>query len=285
MLETVQAQRRETAPSALMADDEAHRRPQRAVGRVVVNRPMGLSYFRLDVAAPAPMLAARPGQFFHLRCPPRGDQPAYLRRPMSLFAADPEGGRLSFLIKLVGKGTRALAGLGEGDQLDMVGPLGNGFALPRQPRHLLLVGRGCGLATLFPLAKAGRALGARVTALVSLSRPGSLAIEPLFAAEGAETLLVTDADGSSDPARVEGLLKNLPPVDAAYSCGSNRLAALLAGLCKDWRIQGQVALEEPMACGLGACLGCVHPFREEGNTVYRRVCVEGPVFDLSKVHP
>ncbi|MBI4966689.1 MAG: dihydroorotate dehydrogenase electron transfer subunit [Rhodospirillales bacterium] len=265
--------------------DAAQPRPRRVIGAIVGNHPLGEHYFRLDVGAPADALAARPGQFFHLRCPPRGDQPAYLRRPMSLFAADPQGGRLSFLIKLVGKGTRALAGLGEGDQLDMVGPLGNGFTLPLQPRHLLLVGRGCGLATLFPLAKAGRALGARVTALVSLSRPASLAIEPLFAAEGTETLLVNDADGSSDPARVERLLKNLPPVDAAYSCGSNRLAALLAGLCKDWRIPGQVALEEPMACGLGACLGCVHPFREEGKTVYRRVCVEGPVFDLAKVHP
>lgn len=265
--------------------DAARPRPRRVIGTIIGNHPLGEHYFRLDVGAPPDALAARPGQFFHLRCPPRGDQPAYLRRPMSLFAADPEGGRLSFLIKRVGKGTRALAGLGEGDRLDMVGPLGNGFALPGQPRHVLLVGRGCGLATLFPLAKAGRALGARVTALVSLSRPASLAIEPLFAAEGAETILVNDADGSSDPARVERLLKRLPPVDAAYSCGSNRLAALLAGLCKDWRVPGQVALEEPMACGLGACLGCVHPFREEGKTVYRRVCVEGPVFELAKVHP
>jgi dihydroorotate dehydrogenase electron transfer subunit len=267
------------------AGDEVHPRPRRAVGRVVLNRPMGQSYFRLDVALPWDMLAARPGQFFHLLCPPSGPQPAYLRRPMSLFAALPDQGMLSFLIKIVGKGTRALAELKPDDPLDLVGPLGHGFTLPARPNHLLLVGRGCGLATLFPLAQAGRALGAKVTALVSLGRRSSLDIEPLFAAEGAATLAVFDEDGSSDPASVESRLRALGPIDAAFTCGSNRLAALLAGLCKEWRVPGQVALEEPMACGMGACLGCVHPFREGGETIYRRVCVEGPVFDLAKVHP
>ena len=103
---------------------------------------------------------------------------------------------------------------------------------------------------------------------------------------GAMVLTVTDAEGSSDITNVERLLRSLvieKRADAFFTCGSQRLTDLLQNLGRAMNIPGQVALEQQMACGLGMCFCCVKVFRTEATTKQRRVCVEGPVFDLAEV--
>ena len=106
-----------------------------------------------------------------------------------------------------------------------------------------------------------------------------------FAAIGAETVEVTDAEGTSGPARLERILRGLiagDRADAFFTCGSNRLLLLLQRLGREFAIPGQVALEQQMACGLGMCFCCVREFRVGDAVAHRRVCWDGPVFDLQE---
>src|SRR3978361_1376926 len=123
---------------------------------VVSNASVNAEYRHLVAACSAASAAAMHGQFFQLLCPhSEGAQP-FLRRPMSLYGADPERGQVEFLYKLAGAGTRGLSTLGPGDILDIMGPLGVGFTLNPELRHIVAIGRGAGLATLAPLAKAAK---------------------------------------------------------------------------------------------------------------------------------
>ena len=240
-------------------------------------------YRHMRLACSAVAAGATPGQFFQLLCPaPPGEAP-FLRRPMSVYGADPATGTVEFLYKVTGAGTRGLAMLGVGDQLDILGPLGQGFTLDPAWRHIVAVGRGAGLATLAPLARAARAQGIGVTAILSARRPELVVSEAQFRAQGVEVLAVTESDGTSSPAYVERQLRALIAAgrcDAFFTCGSARLLRLQQDLAREFGLPGQVALEQQMACGLGMCFCCVRDFQVEGRTLHKRVCWDGPVFDL-----
>lgn len=256
----------------------------RVVGNVWVNS----EYRQLVLDAPEPALAARPGQFFHLACPAVGGDQPFLRRPMSIYQADRERGRIHFLYKVQGAGTRGLASLEEGDSLDAMGPVGRGFRLPAKARHVLLAGRGVGLATLAPLARHATSMGAQVTALLSARTAELVMSVDVMRAAGAEVLTVNDADGTSDVGRVEVLVRHAHahlPVDYMATCGSNRLLTLLQQVGQELAIFGEVAVEQTMGCALGMCFACVKSFRKQPGAdelTYRRVCWEGPVFDLQE---
>lgn len=253
--------------------------------KVLHHAALNGEYRHLVLRAPPPLTAARPGQFFQLLCPaPPGEAP-FLRRPMSLYGADPEAGTIAFLYKVAGAGTRGLAMLGPGDGLDVLGPLGRGFRLDPAWRRILVVGRGAGLATLAPLAQAARLTGIGVTAVLSARRSDLLVSEDLFRAEGARLIAVTDSAGNSAAESVAARLRDVlrkDPCNAVFTCGSARLLRVLQALGRDYGLPGQVALEQQMACGLGMCFCCVRDFAADGGTVHKRVCWDGPVFDLQE---
>jgi dihydroorotate dehydrogenase electron transfer subunit len=255
---------------------------------VVSNRPVNDEYRHLILRCDAPATTAQPGQFFQLLCPqPPGEAP-FLRRPMSLYGVDAARGEVEFLYKVTGAGTRGLATLAAGDQLDILGPLGVGFALDPAWRHVVAVGRGAGLATLAPLARAARVNGTFVTAVLSARRPDLMVSQERFRDEGAEVIAVTDAEATSGPAHVERLLRGLierQRCDAFFTCGSSRLMRVQQRLARTFGLPGQVALEQQMACGLGMCFCCVRDFNVDGEFVHRRVCWDGPVFDLQEAVP
>lgn len=253
------------------------------------NTPVNGEYRRLVLEAPADLLAAcRAGQFFHLLCPPLGDETPYLRRPMSIYGFYPDAGELHFLYKVTGAGTRALAELEPGGQLNVVGPLGNGFDIAPDWHRLVLVARGVGLATLAPLAIEARRLGRSLTAICSARSPGLLMSTDHFLGLGATVVTVTDSEGTSGVENVGAIVETLIArngVDAIYTCGSNRLLDRLQALSARYGIPGQVALEQQMACGIGMCHCCVRPFRRNGATTHLRVCREGPVFPIEEAMP
>jgi dihydroorotate dehydrogenase electron transfer subunit len=265
-----------------------HPQVAEAPATVVSNDPVNGEYRHLVVTGSALAAAAQPGQFFQLLCPaPPGEAP-FLRRPMSLYGADPETGRIAFLYKVTGAGTRGLATLAEGDRLPLLGPLGNGYRLDPAWKHIVAIGRGAGLATLGPLAKAARAAGIGVTAVLSARRPDLVVSDALFRAQGATVLTVTDSQGNSGPAHVERLLRGLiadQRCDAFFTCGSSRLLRVQQILAREFAIPGQVALEQQMACGLGMCFCCVRDFLTDGAIVHKRVCWDGPVFDIREALP
>ncbi len=227
-----------------------------------------------DAGGPRP----RAGQFYMLTAGERwgggeGERP-FLPRAFSVLRAG--DGELQFLIEDVGPGTRRLCELRPGDSLLLVGPLGNGFAPPREARAPLLVGGGVGIA---PLAIWQDELGGEASTLLGFRD----------AAHAAGAALLTNTGVSTDDGSVghHGLVTELleDELDAraddveVYACGPPAMLEAVRELCSDREVPAQLALESGMACGFGACFGCVVPTTDG----YVRLCVDGPVLDSAKL--
>jgi dihydroorotate dehydrogenase electron transfer subunit len=241
-------------------------------------------YKHLIVDASRKALSVKPGQFFNLLCPSPDEGELWLRRPQSVYRIDREHGRIEFLYKCVGRGTYGLATLRCGDALNMVGPLGVGFSVDPAWKHIVVLGRGVGLATMAPISQLASEAGIAVTAILSARNPEFVMAGDLFAKVGA-VISVLDSDGTSAVENVETILQALiaqGKSDAFFTCGSNRLFQLMKRLGKVHGIPGQIAMEQVMACGLGPCYVCVRTFEVDGRKELRRVCIEGPVFDLQE---
>jgi dihydroorotate dehydrogenase electron transfer subunit len=191
--------------------------------------------------------AGIPGQFFMLEAPGR-----LLPRPMSVSVATER--ELGFLIDPIGPGTRALCSLRPGDRIAIVGPLGNGFRL--EVERPLLVGGGIGIA---PLPYLSQRLG---------NPPAVLGFRSGWHAEAAE--LVPNAEVVVEPVLVTDVL---PPGHDVLACGPE---PMLEAVCR-LTPHAQLAWEAPMACGYGACYGCVVEIGGE----LKRLCVEGPVLEAA----
>jgi dihydroorotate dehydrogenase electron transfer subunit len=215
-----------------------------------------------------------PGQFAMLAAAERWgggeDERPFLPRAFSI--ARRSHGESHFLLEDVGPGTRRLCELGAGEQLLLLGPLGRGFAAPPQGRRAILVGGGVGIAPLAIL-------------LDSLARPPSvlLGFRDSTRAEGAALLpgarIATDDGSSGHHGLVTELLEQelaADPAAVVYACGPAGMLEGVRALCERTATPAQLALEAGMACGFGACFGCVVPRRGGG---YLRVCVDGPVID------
>ena len=250
---------------------------------VVEHRWVNARYKYLRLACPAPLgRTTAAGQFFQLACPVTQSEAPFLRRPMSVYGIGPEEDRIEFLYHVKGLGTRALESLPAGERLNVIGPLGVGFSFSPQWKRVLLVARGVGLATMAPLVPLAARAGVAITAVLSARSPADLMREEFLRGAAADLHTVFDSDGSSAVERLEPVLAELlraQQPDMVYTCGSNRLLALLQKL----GVRGEVALEQQMACAMGVCLSCVRLFHQQGEKVFRRVCCEGPVFELGAV--
>jgi dihydroorotate dehydrogenase electron transfer subunit len=241
-------------------------------------------YKHLVLRASPKALAVRPGQFFNILCPSPDDGDLWLRRPQSVFQIDRAGGNIEFLYKCAGRGTNGMATLKPGDDCNIVGPLGIGFSLKPEWKNIVVLGRGVGLATLGPISQLAAGKGVGVTAILSARSPELVMVDEVFAKAG-DVIRVLDTDGSSTVGNVERILESLVAArkaDAFFTCGSNRLMMAMKKLGKMHGIPGQVAMEQIMACGLGPCYVCVKTFEVDGHKELRRVCIEGPVFDLQE---
>ena len=266
------------------APAEQHIPAEESLCPVVSHNWVNSEYKHLIVDASPKALAVKPGQFFNLLCPSPDAGELWFRRPQSVYRIDQENRRLEFLYKCVGRGTHGLATLKPGDDLNMVGPLGVGFTIMSGCKHVVVLGRGVGLATLAPISQLAGESGIGVTAILSARNAEFVMADDLFAKVG-EVIPVLDTDGTSAVEHVEEIIKGLIAkrrADAFYTCGSNRLLQLMKRLGKAHRIPGQVAMEQVMACGLGPCYVCVRTFEVDGKQELRRVCIEGPVFDMQE---
>jgi len=257
---------------------------EEALCPVVANDWVNEEYKHMVLVASAKAIAVRPGQFFNLLCPSPDAGELWLRRPQSVYRIDRANGRIEFLYKCVGRGTRGLATVKPGDMLNIVGPLGVGFHLDPSWKNIVVLGRGVGLATLAPISQLAGASGVGVTAILSARSRAMVMADDLFREVGS-VVPVLDSDRSSDLGNVEAIILGLIAAglaDAFFTCGSNRLMQLMKRLGRAHRIPGQVAMEQVMACGLGPCYVCVRTFEVNGKKELRRVCIEGPVFDLQE---
>ena len=246
----------------------------------VINKanPAG-GIFDLEILCPQMAELAVPGQFVHIKA-----EGFFLRRPISICGINKERGTLRIVFACKGEGTKKLADLRKGDMADMIGPLGQGFDLSKAKERAVLVGGGIGVPPMLSLAKE---LGSKATAISGFRDKSLVILQKDFAAFGADTVLCTD-DGSAGlhgfvTAPLEEILSG-KGADIVYACGPKPMLKNIAALCEKYSTACEVSLEERMACGVGACLGCACDIKEEkGGTVRRHVCKNGPVFDAREV--
>ncbi|MBC7099259.1 dihydroorotate dehydrogenase electron transfer subunit [Candidatus Bipolaricaulota bacterium] len=230
--------------------------------KVFENREVAPGIFLLRVEGEH---SARPGQFYMLRGweldPP-------LSRPFSVFDLDPSG--ISFLYKVRGRGTRLFSQLSPGDELAALGPLGNPW--PKVEGRVAMVGGGLGIAPLFLAAKGLPEVD------VFLGFPGKPYLVEEFR-KVADKVHVTSETGEGGERGLVSDLFSPEGYRACFACGPLGMLKELAKKCKEAGVPLYVSLEERMACGLGACLGCT--LLTKGGP--RRVCKDGPIFSAEEL--
>ena len=263
-------------------------KPQDETCRVMAHVDAGPGYRLLTLRAPAIAARVAPGQFVHVRVP--GLEPTALRRPFSVFDADPAPGTLSILYKIVGRGTAALAGAAQGDAMRVLGPLGRGFPETCSGAPLL-VGGGYGVAPLHFLARRLKAKGLSPVLFAGGRTAGDLLALDSFAALGVETRIATN-DGSAGE---KGFAT--APLDAAiaalsaagekfelFTCGPDGLLKAVADRALERGVKGWISMDRHMVCGAGACFACIQKIRLPGGSVQNaRCCVNGPVFKAEEI--
>jgi dihydroorotate dehydrogenase electron transfer subunit len=274
--------------SALRVGDTDHY-PERLVGEfigtIVTNDSVNEEYKHLVMSVHEHALKAYAGQMFHLLCPSPDGAEVWMRRPMSVYRVNQKAGQIEFLYKVECRGTQGMGMLRPGDEFNVAGPLGVGFELKPEWKNIVVLGRGVGLATLAPLSQLAAEHGVGVTAILSARNSKVVMSKDLFEGLGARTISVIDSDSTSAVENVETILEGLVAdgkADAFFTCGSSRLLKLMQRLGKKHNVPGQVAVEQIMVCGFGACYVCVRTFEVEGVRVLKRVCRDGPVFNMQE---
>jgi dihydroorotate dehydrogenase electron transfer subunit len=233
-----------------------------------------------DLYVRCPIIAntAKPGQFILIRV-----EGFPLRRPIAVCEADRNSGILRLVFGIRGDGTKKLSQIGEGDWIDVLGPLGNGFQL-LPGKKAVFVGGGLGVP---PLLEAAKSYGSNAEAILGFQTDSQVALRDDFQNYGVNTTVMTD-DGSQGRKglvtdSLEELLARRHP-DILYACGPLPMLKTVASIAAREKIRCQVLMEEKMGCGVGACHVCVcRTKRPEGGTVQSRVCSDGPVFEAERV--
>lgn len=271
---------------------------------ILLNQKIAPGHFRMVLSLEGFKDSIRPGQFFHIRS--GSDYDPLLRRPLSVHRLGSKPNIVELLYKVVGKGTHLMSRRSKGTYLDIIGPLGNGFKIPKSQSNFILVAGGMGVAPLMALADDLAKFRKRsITVILGAKTKDYLTCKKELQELRAKITVVTEDGSEGEKGLVTGLLEDvieqfdlrktdspLTSKDAAritigdyrpevglYVCGPTAMLKKVARIARHYRIQTQASLEERMGCGLGACLGCVVKTRAG----YKRVCKDGPVFDLEEI--
>lgn len=266
-------------PITAPAQPAAHPPVQRVV-EVSRRRPVG-AYVELALAAPEIAERTEPGQFVAFAV--GGPTSAHLLR-RSIAIAGAADGEVTVVVAPHGPGSTWLAGRQVGDVVDVVGPLGRPYPMPRRGVPALLVGGGYGAAALVGLAARLRAAGSPVLAVCGAASADRLSSVDELAAFG-EVLVTTD-DGSAGRRGLvtDALRQVIGQVGIVYACGPMGMLRAVADAATAAGLPSYVAVEESMACGIGVCMTCVLPVvGADGRTRFSRSCTEGPVFGGDRV--
>ncbi len=219
--------------------------------------------------------SAKAGQFAHIYLPGRT-----LRRPISICEIDKEKGTLRLVFQIRGAGTAELAQFKAGSTLDILAPLGTGFSLIDSDKKALLVGGGIGVP---PLLETAKHYGANATVAVGFRNKESVILEDDFNNYSCNLKISTDDGSYGYHGLVTDLIKDCNP-DIIYACGPTPMLKAVKTFAEENNIKCEISLEERMACGIGACLGCAcKALDENGEEYMAHVCKDGPVFSSERV--
>lgn len=236
--------------------------------KVKSNRRVASGTYLMDLEGDTANLV-RPGQFVNVEVPG-----FYLRRPFSVCSWDP--GMLTLMYKTLGEGTRAMTQIPAGQLVSVLSGLGNGFDVEKAGDHPLVVGGGIGVAPMLALTEHLVQRGKTPHVVLGFGSEGEVALEDAIAELGVP-VTVTTVDGSRGVKGfvtdgMDALKEGGTQWDYLFACGPT---PMLKAVFQDAAVLGQYSMEERMACGFGACMGCV--IETTGGVV--RICKEGPVFE------
>jgi dihydroorotate dehydrogenase electron transfer subunit len=262
--------------------------PVQVQGEVLSIRKVG-AYHQMAVVAPGIPERTRPGHFVAIGVG-GVDTGLSLRRAFSIHNVKERGvygGTLEIVFAAHGPGTQWLSERHVHDVINIVGPLGRPFTLPRDPVSTVLVGGGYGSAPLFMLAEQLRDRGCRVDMVLGAATESRL-FGALDAKRTSASVAFTTEDGSyGEQGRVSDVLGELmqrSSTEVVYACGPMGMLSAVAAIAEQQGAHCQVAVEEQMACGIGVCMTCVLPIiGDDGVTRMARSCIEGPVFHAERV--
>jgi dihydroorotate dehydrogenase electron transfer subunit len=261
---------------------------KRVRAEILSTRRVG-AYRSLTLVAPEIAERARPGQFLSVKMPEGRD--FLLRRHFAIHQASQRGGwagTLEFVIEPDEPGASWLAQASAHEFLDVIGPLGKGFAYPKRLTHCVLVAEGRSAASLYFLAQELLARHKRVDMIVSAETMEAV-FKPIEAKRLSQTVAVRTADGSLGErgSALDALEETVERTGAEvlYAAGSLPTLRQIASFCAARALPAQIVIDEPMACGFGLCFACVVPVAHKDGSGYDNVrsCLDGPVFDPARI--
>ncbi len=247
------------------------------MANVVESKELQSGIYSLWLSVPEIASQAVPGQFISLYCQ---NEDTLLPRPISLCEIDREKGMLRLVYRVVGAGTTEFSKLQPGEQVKVLGPLGNGFPLSEsaKDKRAVVIGGGIGIPPLLQLA---RELEGNVTVVVGYRDANTFLLEELQ--QAADRVIVATEDGSLGTKGnvIDAMVENEVAADVLYSCGPTPMLRGVKAFAEKAGIPAYISMEEKMACGIGACLACVCKSKEvdhHSQVHNKRICKDGPVF-------
>ncbi|HOQ37816.1 MAG TPA: dihydroorotate dehydrogenase electron transfer subunit [Acetivibrio sp.] len=245
--------------------------------KVVSVKELAKNIYKMTVQSEYISMNAVPGRFVNVKCCCGID--ALLRRPISICNVDKDGGSFDIVFQVKGKGTEYLSQKKAGDEVDLIGPLGNSFEINKDNKRIAVVGGGIGIFPLLYLLKELK--GVDRSSYLGFRSSDYVVLLEEFGAES-EALSVSTDDGSRG---YKGLVTDLlerdieeKGFDIIYACGPTPMLKKVSEISKKTGIPCQVSLEQRMGCGIGACLVCACKIGNPDNWDYKHVCKDGPVF-------
>lgn len=246
--------------------------------RVVSKKNLAKNMFDFTIAANDIANLAQAGQFVHIKV-----DGFMLRRPISICEVDKENGTVRIVFEIRGEGTDKLSQVNQGQNLDIMGPLGKGFTLLSSDKKAVLIGGGIGVPPMFEVAKN---YGENATAIIGFRSANAVILDEDFKNIGANLILCTDDGTMGRKGYVTEALKERleqGKVDIIQACGPHMMLKGVVALANEYGVPCEVSLEERMGCGVGACLVCACKTVKDGQEYLSHVCKDGPVFKAEDV--
>ena len=243
---------------------------------ILKKQEIAVGIYSMTVNCPPIAVQAQAGQFVHIRV-----EGCTLRRPISICEFDEKTIRLVFEVR--GEGTARLAKLCAGNEIDLLGPLGNGFPLLEREKKVIVVGGGIGVPPLLQVAAYYRKTTA---ALLGFRTSSAMILKGDFAEKGSDVRVATDDGSFGHHGFVTELLEERlkeAKADLICACGPMGMLKGIVATAEQYQTPVKVSLEERMGCGVGACLVCACKTVKDGREIYSHVCKDGPIFDGDEV--
>jgi len=260
--------------------------------RILEHQKISPKHYKLIISSPYISSHAEPGQFVNVKCSESYDP--LLRRPLSLHRISKEHKTFELLYEVVGKGTEMLTKYFVGEEIDILGPLGEGFKLDPKKQIQVLIGGGMGVAPLLALAEklkkpvTSRQKPEALYIMVGAKTRGQVLCEEDFRKISDQVLVATDDGSYGKKGVVSDVLLDFVDsqlttynlqLTTIYACGPNAMLKAIAEIAFQKKIDCQISMEERMACGIGACKGC--PVKTKSG--YKMACKDGPVFEAGEI--